>query len=183
MADVQAEIERDIKNTLYTVETDEFLKNIIPEIPKLQESLDNLKSNGIYTGSRWNDFPDKRPNDKSKEKEIYKPFAAILNAIVKTMDPKIIRTDIVYVDCHNTSPKSLEDDMASGRPDGAGAQPDVDITALEIKIKDLEDQVPYKTRAAMKEHQKHAGQYKDELEKLVSVSILNRRCLVNFCLA
>ncbi|KAG6895546.1 hypothetical protein C0992_000685 [Termitomyces sp. T32_za158] len=147
MGDVQAGVKRDIKNTLYTVKTDEFLERIIPTIPTLQDSLDQLTKNGTYTGSHWTDYPKKDQSHRRNEKSIYKPFADIMNAIVRSMPKEDIRTDIVYVDRHKTSPKSLEADMADGRPDGAGAQPDAKITELEDKIKKQKGLKVHYTRA------------------------------------
>ncbi|KAG6880865.1 hypothetical protein C0995_004055, partial [Termitomyces sp. Mi166 len=61
----------------------------------------------------------------------------------KENDPKII-----YVDRPNKAPRSVEESMARGRPDGAGAQPDADIEKLDSTVTELLGK--YQTRGTTK---------------------------------
>ena len=177
MDEVHAAVEREIKSTFYKVDTNTFVKRRIPAIKTLADSLKQLrdKDKGTFTGDRWKDYPeaDSRP---PREKDIYDPFAKILNAIVQTIPEDGVLTKIVYVDRHEVSPIPLKDDMADARPDGAGAHPDGRITALEEEIKRHKEKLsPAKcTRSVtMKDDQDHAS-YAEEKQKLVSAFILYR---------
>ncbi|KAG5730086.1 hypothetical protein E4T56_gene1850 [Termitomyces sp. T112] len=142
MAQINTDVESDIKNTLHTVTIETFLEKIIPDIGAIDKKLQALTQDGKYNGTHWAGFPKKRPK---KEKPLYKPLADISNAIVSTMTPQQVRTNIIYVDRHKTPPISLDEDMAAGRPDGAGAQPDADINALDKRMIAL-DQTLRQTR-------------------------------------
>ncbi|KAG6901558.1 hypothetical protein C0995_010615, partial [Termitomyces sp. Mi166 len=131
MDSVKADVERDIRSTLFTTDTEAFLEKIIPAIPTIDKIFDTLRYNGIHDGTRWAEYP---ANPPSSGKPLYEAFATISNAIIDAMPEKEIQTKIIYVTRHNCSPKYLENDMAQGRPDGVGAQPDLDFQELEKKI-------------------------------------------------
>ncbi|KAG6886491.1 hypothetical protein C0992_003728 [Termitomyces sp. T32_za158] len=128
--EVKADVERDIKDTLYTVDTNEFLKNIIPKTPDWRQSLQKLKNQDQYEGYRWANFPKTPPDEKS----LYGPLAEALNAIVAIVPEELVQTNIVYVDRHNRTPKSLEKEMAAARPDGAGAQLDANLPVVDDDV-------------------------------------------------
>ncbi|KAG6889541.1 hypothetical protein C0992_004801 [Termitomyces sp. T32_za158] len=69
----------------------------------------------------------------------------VSNAIVTTMPQEQIRTNIIYVDRHNRTSRSLEKDMAAARPDGAGAQLDANLTELEDMIDTQLDELSAET--------------------------------------
>ncbi|KAH0580066.1 hypothetical protein H2248_002880 [Termitomyces sp. 'cryptogamus'] len=162
MQQIKANVDRDIKNTLHTIDTEEFLETIIPAIPTINRSLQALIKDGTYDGTRWKGFPKEPP---SSEKPLYNPLAAISNAIVSTMSEAQVRTKIIYVDRHNIPPLSLEDDMAATRPDGAGAHPGADFEELEKRLK-VQDNISSRTRSSAeknKEAQKECAREKQRL--------------------
>ncbi|KAG6862939.1 hypothetical protein C0993_000897, partial [Termitomyces sp. T159_Od127] len=174
MDEVSAAVERDIKATLYKVPRDTFVETRIPSIDSLKQCVENLKADGKFTNDRWTEFPEaaSRP-DKPKEKDIYEPFASILNAIVRTIPQDEVRTKLRYVDRHETTPKPLQPDMPDARPDGAGAQTDSRIAALEEAIRKYKDTPPaLNTRSGTMKHQEVLNQYAaQEQEALASYKL------------
>ncbi|KAG6863346.1 hypothetical protein C0993_011888, partial [Termitomyces sp. T159_Od127] len=133
--DIKEDVERDIKSTLATTDTEEFLEKKIPMISTIDKSLAMLTANGKYSHSRWAGFPEGLlENPTASKKLLYESFSTISNAIVETMPKECIRADIAYSYSHNSSPESLEVEPVAGRPDGVGVQTGTDITALEEKI-------------------------------------------------
>ncbi|KAG6856972.1 hypothetical protein C0995_005390, partial [Termitomyces sp. Mi166 len=145
--DVEDAMEKEIKNMLYTVDTEAFIEKITPRNPTATQALRDLKKAKHYQASRWAGFPERPPS--GEEKVLYKPFASVSNAIVKTIRHEV-RTKIVYLDCHSETPKSTEPDMAAGRPYGAGAAADSAMKALEVKIRKLEEEIAADTQHAVK---------------------------------
>ncbi|KAG6891770.1 hypothetical protein C0995_008702, partial [Termitomyces sp. Mi166 len=58
--DVEDAMEKEIKNMLYTVDTEAFIEKIIPRNPTATQALWDLKKAKHYKASRWAGFP-KRP--------------------------------------------------------------------------------------------------------------------------
>ncbi|KAG6883365.1 hypothetical protein C0995_012413 [Termitomyces sp. Mi166 len=125
------DVERDIRKTLFTADTEAFLDMIIPGIPPTDEIFDNLRYHGKHDGTRWAEYP---ANPPSSGKLLYEPFATISNAIIDAMPEEEIQTKMVYIDRHNRSQENIENDIAEWRPDGAGAQPDLDLQEVEKKL-------------------------------------------------
>ncbi|KAG6908725.1 hypothetical protein DXG01_003570 [Tephrocybe rancida] len=156
--------QRDIKNTLHTVDTDAFLNKIFPSNTPSGDIFKKLQKNNSYAGQRWTGFPDNPV--AGQEKLLYEPFAAACNAITRAIDRKQVRTKIVYVDRHSTTPHSPNSDMAASRPDGAGASLDAAMGELEKKITDHEDTVRFRTRSEETAHKVVESETSDELDKL-----------------
>ena len=170
VAQIVAAMDRELKNTLHTIETKTFLERFIPTITTINKCFWELKKDGQYTGTRWTEFPKEPP---SNEKQLYKPLATILNAIVRTVSEDKIRTKIIYVDRHNSSPKSIDEDMAAGRPDGAGAHPDANLTELENKILDRENRRT-RTRADAARNKEAMKEDRKERQHLVSAFTISQ---------
>ncbi|KNZ73119.1 hypothetical protein J132_01198 [Termitomyces sp. J132] len=173
MAQINTDVESDIKNTLHTVTIETFLEKIIPDIGAIDKKLQALTQDGKYNGTHWAGFPKKRPK---KEKPLYKLLADISNAIVSTMTTQQVRTNIIYVDRHKTPPISLDKDMAAGRPDGAGAQPDADINALDKRMIAL-DQTLRQTRSVSKKNKEALKKRMEEKERLLDLYQLWWMCI------
>ncbi|KAG6858114.1 hypothetical protein C0995_002486, partial [Termitomyces sp. Mi166 len=159
MKDLSADVRRDIKDTLFTADTELFLDKIFPSGLPVDQIFKKLREAGVYADGYWKHYPYPKITPQN-ESLLYKPFARILNAIVsaipkkasnakeksdgkKENDPKII-----YVDRPNKAPRSVEESMARGRPDGAGAQPDADIEKLDSTVTELLGK--YQTRGTTK---------------------------------
>ncbi|KAG6874998.1 hypothetical protein C0993_010589, partial [Termitomyces sp. T159_Od127] len=132
--DIKEDVERDIKSTLSTTDTEEFLEKKIPMISTIDKSLEMLTTNGDYSHPCWAGFPEGLlENPTASKKLLYESFAMISNAIVETMPKECIQADFAYSYSHNSSPESLEVEPVAGCPDGVGVQTGTDITALEEK--------------------------------------------------
>ncbi|KAG6896329.1 hypothetical protein C0993_008532 [Termitomyces sp. T159_Od127] len=185
--DIEADVKRDIKSTLATADTQEFLEKKIPVISTIDKSLEMFTTNGKYSHFRWAGFPEGLlENSTASKKLLYESFAAILNAIVETMPKECIRADIAYSYSHNSSPESLEVEPVAGRPDGVGVQTGTDITALEEKIQtqlDTASSLQSVGAANDKEvHEKAHEKEKEHLMRQVLIKQLDQRFVLGFVL-
>ena len=83
MDEVNTAIERDINNTFYMINTNMFMKRRIPSINTLDDCPKQLKDKdkGAFTSDCWKEYPE-ADSHPLREKDIYNPFAKILNVIV-----------------------------------------------------------------------------------------------------
>ncbi|KAG6908722.1 hypothetical protein DXG01_003567 [Tephrocybe rancida] len=154
--DLALAAQRDVKNTLHTVDTDAFLNKIFPSNTSSGDIFRKLQGNN----SRW-------PGET-----LYEPFAAACNAITRAIDRKQVRTKIVYVDRHSTTPHSPNSDMAASRPDGAGASLDAAMEELEKNITDHEDTVRFRTRSEEAAQKLVTSEKSNELDELIKLYTL-----------
>ncbi|KNZ71924.1 hypothetical protein J132_05198 [Termitomyces sp. J132] len=61
MEKIEADVDRDIQNTLHTIDTEEIFKTIIPAMTTINGSLEALTKDGKYDGARWAGFPKEPP--------------------------------------------------------------------------------------------------------------------------
>ncbi|KAG6908724.1 hypothetical protein DXG01_003569 [Tephrocybe rancida] len=171
-------VQKEIKNTFHTVDTDAFLGGIFPLDPRSESDiLKQLGERGLYAGRRWTKFP-KQPIS-GQEKLLYEPFAEACNAIVDALPDDAVGTKIVYVDRHTTTPHSHNLDMAASRPDGAGVSPSENMKELEARIIEHEASIQstkrttrQKTEAIEKEKASSRAARSPKLKELIELYTL-----------
>ncbi|KAG6892578.1 hypothetical protein C0995_003057, partial [Termitomyces sp. Mi166 len=80
MKDLSADVRRDIKDTLFTADTELFLDKIFPSGLPVDQIFKKLSDAGEYADGYWKEYPYPKITPQN-EPLLYKPFARISNAI------------------------------------------------------------------------------------------------------
>ncbi|KAG6839522.1 hypothetical protein C0991_001910 [Blastosporella zonata] len=118
----------------YEVDTeDDFIRQLLPTNVAAHEILSELRAAKLYDSreKRWLTFP-----EQQGQESLYKAFTDISNVIVRSIPQESVRTGMFYLDHNSVTAGS---DVPSDRPAGTAASFEHETTALDRKIKGLEE--------------------------------------------
>ncbi|KAG6839351.1 hypothetical protein C0991_003407, partial [Blastosporella zonata] len=117
----------------YEVDTEDFIRQLLPANVAAHEILSKLIATKFYDSreKRWVTFP-----EQQGQESLYKAFTDISNAIVRSIPQESVQTGMFYLDRNSVTAGS---DVPSDRPAGTAASFEHGTTALDRKIKGLEE--------------------------------------------
>lgn len=111
---VHSAINDDLEGYVRICDTDQFLGRILP-VMMVEDILKRVQENKLYSGEekRWSAFP----NKPKKEIDLYEPFISTAEGIRAAIPEDQVKVQGVWLDRHDLSPKTSDEDLADARPD------------------------------------------------------------------